>query len=318
MFVNGEKVVDHDDFTTAGVADLTKILKPGKNVLAAECTNGGGPAAFILQLSIELRDGTKLDILSDTSWVGSPTESGGWKTADFDAKEWKQVVDLGERGVAPWGDVELFGPPPEATPITDIVTLPGFQVERLYSVPMLSQGSWVSMTPDPKGRLIVSDQYGGLFRVTPGKSEEDTLVEELEVPIGQAQGLLYAFDSLYVVVNGKAAKGSGLYRLRDTDDDDQFDTIELLKSIQGAGEHGPHAVRLGPDGMLLRLRRQSHQTAYGLRSALPLPALGGRPVAQAEPRRRRPRHRRNGPRRLGLPHRSGRQELGDDFVRIPQ
>ena len=41
----------------------------------------------------------------------------------------------------------------------------GFQVELLYSVPRETQGSWVNMTVDPKGRLIVSDQYGKLYRV---------------------------------------------------------------------------------------------------------------------------------------------------------
>jgi len=47
-------------------------------------------------------------------------------------------------------------------------------------------------------------------------------VEKIDMPIGFAQGLLYAFDSLYVVVNGAGIKGpdgkangSGLYRLTD-------------------------------------------------------------------------------------------------------
>ena len=42
----------------------------------------------------------------------------------------------------------------------------GFRVELIYSVPRQTQGSWVNMTVDPKGRLIVSDQYGKLYRVT--------------------------------------------------------------------------------------------------------------------------------------------------------
>ena len=66
----------------------------------------------------------------------------------------------------------------------------GFKVELLYSVPKAKQGSWVSMTPDPKGRLVVSDQYGSLYRVTPGNTSAETAVEKLNVPIGQAQGLL--------------------------------------------------------------------------------------------------------------------------------
>lgn len=61
------------------------------------------------------------------------------------------------------------------------------------------------MTPDPQGRLIVSDQYGSLYRVTPGSDAASTKVEKLKVDIGEAHGMLCAFDSLYVMVNGDAA-----------------------------------------------------------------------------------------------------------------
>src|ERR1700723_2672526 len=54
----------------------------------------------------------------------------------------------------------------EATPVEAIQSLPGFKVERLYSVPASKEGSWVSMTVDDKGRLIASDQYGSLYRIT--------------------------------------------------------------------------------------------------------------------------------------------------------
>ena len=40
---------------------------------------------------------------------------------------------------------------------------------------------------------------------------------------------------------------AGLYRVRDTDDDDQYDSVEMLRKFEGGGEHGPHAVILGPD-----------------------------------------------------------------------
>ena len=114
------------------------------------------------------------------------------------------------------------------------------------------------MTPDPRGRLIVSDQYGSLYRVTPGADAVATKVEKLGVDIGAAQGLLYAFDSLYVMVNGRAAEGSGLYRVQDTNGDDQFDSVKLLRKINGAGEHGPHAILLSPDGQSLYVCGGNH------------------------------------------------------------
>lgn len=141
---------------------------------------------------------------------------------------------------------------PQATPVAELKVKEGFKVELLYSVPKPEQGSWVSMCYDHKGRLIVSDQYGTLYRMVPpkpGKSLAKGDIEKIDLEIGEAQGLLYAFDSLYVVVNGKINQGRGLYRLKDTDGDDKFDEVKLLRKFADAGgEHGPHAVLLGPDG----------------------------------------------------------------------
>src|SRR3954470_13227365 len=53
-----------------------------------------------------------------------------------------------------------------ATEPSAIKVAPGFKVELLYTVPKAEQGSWVSLTIDPKGRLISADQYGGLYRLT--------------------------------------------------------------------------------------------------------------------------------------------------------
>ena len=129
-----------------------------------------------------------------------------------------------------------------------------FRVERLYSVPKDQEGSWVNLCVDPKGRLIVSDQYGGLYRIVPaplGADASQTKIEKIPVALGEAHGLLWAFDSLYVVVNKGERYASGLYRVRDTNNDDILDEVTLLRKIEGGGEHGPHAVLLHPDGKSL-------------------------------------------------------------------
>ncbi|MBX9581421.1 MAG: c-type cytochrome, partial [Gemmataceae bacterium] len=130
----------------------------------------------------------------------------------------------------------------------------GFKVELLYSVPKDQQGSWVCLCVDPKGRLIASDQYGGLYRVTPAPvgTTGETKVEKLSTPIGGAQGLLWAFDALYVVVNGgPPGVKNGLYRVTSSDGRDALDRVELLREFVGGGEHGPHAVMMHPDGKRL-------------------------------------------------------------------
>ena len=132
---------------------------------------------------------------------------------------------------------------------SDLDLLEGFSAKAIYTVPNKEQGSWVSITTDPQGRLITSDQHGGLYRVTPDAAGSKAKVEKLTVKIGWAQGLLCAFDSLYVVAHKDKANKmpAGLYRCRDTNGDDQYDEVEMLREFVGKWEHGPHAVLLSPD-----------------------------------------------------------------------
>ena len=117
---------------------------------------------------------------------------------------------------------------------------------------------------DDQGRLIASDQYGVLYMVEPkaiGDSTGETHVTPLPVQIGHANGLLWAFNSLYVVVNSRGGindNNSGLYRVWDSDEDGLLDEAELLKSLDGSGEHGPHAVLLSPDGNSLYVLAGNH------------------------------------------------------------
>jgi putative heme-binding domain-containing protein len=139
----------------------------------------------------------------------------------------------------------------------------GFKAEHIYSPGENDQGSWVGMTFDDKGRMIATDQYGAIYRLEIPAIGSDTLSPKVEkmqigtgpedqIGMGFAQGILYAFNSLYVMVNhninSQFDKGTGLYRLQDMDGDDQYETITLLKSLEGEpGEHGPHSMILSPD-----------------------------------------------------------------------
>ena len=130
---------------------------------------------------------------------------------------------------------------------TGISLREGFDAELLYEVPK-SQGSWVAMAFDPKGRLIVSDQDDkGVFRVTLPSGVAGIKVESLpgfpyepvdwgRRKVGGAYGFLWAFDSLYM------SNMRGFYRIRDTDGDDQFDEFTLLKKLDMGYEHSAHSI----------------------------------------------------------------------------
>ena len=242
VYLNGRRVAEGDDWNEPVEVDVQDRLKSGTNELLVEVANeAGSPAGFALKLAQTLPDGGTRYVVSDDSW--RVAEKRG-------AKDWAPVKVLGTMGAAPWGDVFDKAAAVAGGPRNVFETQPGFQVERLFTVPRETLGSWVAIAFDNKGRLIASDQGKlGLCRITPAPigSNEPTKVEHLGVKITSAQGLLYAFDSLYVSVNG-GPEGSGLYRVRDTDGDDQYDKVEKLATFGSGGEHGTHALRLTPDG----------------------------------------------------------------------
>ena len=275
VFVNGERLFASESWSSPKVVNVTKqFSEAGPAVIAARAENAGGAAGFMAQLTLELADGKQV-IVSNGDWQAMSPPAKGWMNIGFEAKPGAliPVKVLNAIGTEPRASVspQLLAnlenlKEPEATPVEQIKLADGFKAELLYSVPRTEQGSWVAMTHDDKGRLIVSDQYGALYRFSPpapGAVLAQTDVEKIEVDIGGAHGLLYAFDALYVSLNTGEHGGRGLYRITDSDGDDKFDKKELLKKFEEqGGEHGPHAIVLSPD-------KKSLYVVCGNQTALP-------------------------------------------------
>lgn len=136
----------------------------------------------------------------------------------------------------------------------------GFELEELYHPKAHSHGSWVALAEGENGKFYASDQNGDLYQFqipAIGATLDSTMVDSIDLEIGRAQGLLWAFNSLYVSVNARwededgeqlRENGSGVYRLQDTDDDGELDKLTMLLKLEGSGEHGPHSLILSPDG----------------------------------------------------------------------
>lgn len=240
LYLNGKKLASSSEWQDPVTLDITSKIKSGQNELIAEVSNQGGASAFALKLVMTDRGGKKKYLVTDSNWKivdqqGNPTK--------------EKIKIIGKMGDGPWGDI--FGKEAIETgvPRDTFVLLPGFEVETLFTVPKETHGSWVAIAFDNKGRLLASDQGDkGIYRITPASigCDQASKVERLNFKLTSAQGMLYAFDSLYLSING--GPGSGLYRARDTNGDDQYDEVIKLKDFQGGGEHGPHALRLSPDG----------------------------------------------------------------------
>lgn len=258
LAVNGSIIFEHGEWTQAAKAGVRSHLREGRNEIRIAAMNEGGPAGLVGAMDMAWEGGKTRRIVTDSTWKVTVGIADDWATIEHDHATMEDAFEVGILGGSgTWGSVNArtFAEagtgkkPATATPASEVTVPDGFEVELLYSVPR-QQGSWVSCTFDDQGRLIASDQYGGLYRVTPatlGDAEGETVVEPLGIDLGAAQGLLYAFDSLYVVVAGGSGHAPGVYRLRDTTGDDLWDDIRLLKELSSGGEHGPHAIVMAPD-----------------------------------------------------------------------
>ncbi|NHF60855.1 c-type cytochrome [Flavobacteriaceae bacterium TP-CH-4] len=135
----------------------------------------------------------------------------------------------------------------------------GFELEELYHPSAQGQGSWVALAQGPDNTLFACDQRGKIYTMkTPaiGSTIAPSQVDSLDLRIGEAHGLLWAHNSLYVAVNKKwdddipdsEENGSGVYRIQDSDNDGELDQVTMLLKLEGQGEHGPHSFALAPNG----------------------------------------------------------------------
>ncbi len=249
VYLNGARITQSDTWEAPVTVDVQKHVKAGSNLLEVEARNAGGISGFVLKMVLTDANNKPRYIVSGNNWQAAVTRN---------AQKWAAVKVGGKLGVSPWGNV--FNQPLAGGAVRGLFQAPkGFQVEKLFTVPRNELGSWVSIAFDNKGRLLASDQGNkGICRITlpPVGSGEEVKVEHLDLKLSASQGMLYANNSLYLSING--GPGSGLYRARDTNGDDQYDEVKKLKSFRGGGEHGPHALRLAPDGQSIYVIAGNH------------------------------------------------------------
>lgn len=274
LSVNGQKALSGNAWERLETGDITKMLKPGVNLVSVDAMDEGGLAGFIARIDVTDKSGKKTSIVTDKSWrstnkKGNTALGKDWQSASYNDSSWKESREIGAvgQGGLPWSNAVTAaglalaaGEAPSLKAVVDkSVNAPeGFRVEKLFDVPS-NMGSWVSLSNYSDGRLVASDQGGaGLFVIQPapiGNKDAETVIEKLPVDLSSAQGLLWAHDSLYVVVNGGK---SGLHRAVDTDGDGLVDKADYLMPVSGGGEHGPHAVILAPDGKSLLIDAGNH------------------------------------------------------------
>ncbi len=264
VYINGRQALTNDQWERPKSHDVTKFLKAGRNLIAVEGKNDGGPAGVAVRLAV----GGQVLAVSDSTWVASSRAHPEWQQLEVKAESWEPATAIGPVGGAglPWSSTitaASFGATsvvkqetltPQESVVDPRLNLPdGFRGELVYTVPKSRQGSWVCLALDDEGRIYASDQGSkGLYRVTPaalGVADATTKVERVDVSISGAQGMCWLNGGLYANLQNRGF--SGVWRITDTDGDDHLDHAEHLIPFKGGGEHGPHAIIPTADGRQL-------------------------------------------------------------------
>ena len=223
------------------VTDVTAVVsaavKDNKLSIGANNQTFGDTAAGVpKKLRIEYRIGDEK--------LSRETNEGGRIEISVPADK-KFVVTKAVYGPADGSKPVDLGKPEEY-----LDTLPGFKVDLVLQANAKSHGSWICMTTDPKGRLLLGGQRNQ--QITRLTLNDGKIVKEeiLQIPVTETMGMLYVENVLYLNGAGKDGK-FGLYRCQDTKGDDSYDDVELLREWRGgAGEHGAHGIVLGRDKKL--------------------------------------------------------------------
>lgn len=254
------------DFTFS-MKRVCKGLWPVAMVIGLLCSpvRAEDPTDVTSILQKAIKD-NKLTITADNAAFGDPSPGVPKKLRiEFsigDKKQEKEVPEGAQLEIVALEGRELtinkavYGPADGSKPIDpgkpeeQLDTLPGFKIERVLQADPKLNGSWICMAKDPKGRLLLGGQREqSLTRVT---LEDGKVVhqEVMQIPITEAMGLLFVDNALYI--NGANAEGKYcLFRCTDPNGDDSYSNVELLREwAGGAGEHGSHAIALGPDQKL--------------------------------------------------------------------
>ena len=255
VWINGQKVGAGDEWATLFSFDVAKLLKAGKNLVAVEGINDDGPAGLVVRIRGKA-DGKAFDVVSDGSWKSSDKLRTGWLTGDDIDSKWPAAMVLGAYGkTPPWLGGGGGGRPVSSNPKERFTIPDGFVMEKVVpanatwdGMPAGQHVSFVNCCFDAKGRLLLSQEGGPILMVVDPKAKEPTTKLSVYCDlVKNCHGMTWMDDSLFLV--GDGPEKAGLYRC--TEKDDRIVSVKLLHKFNGGmGEHGPHAVFPGPDGML--------------------------------------------------------------------
>lgn len=94
LYVNGKRVAASKDWTQPQRVDITKFTIKGKNLIAIEAANQGGPAGLIASIQWREKGSGPRQLVTDSTWVYSTNPPKEWRTLGPQKGNWSLSVDV--------------------------------------------------------------------------------------------------------------------------------------------------------------------------------------------------------------------------------
>jgi len=131
VWLNGERAGAGEDASKLFRFEVARWLKPGTNLLAVAAFNAHeepNPAGLIGVLSVQFRDGGRLEVQTDAHWESAVSGPEQWQNTAA-ATGWVAAMDLGPLGLEPFPVPEQNRPPayvfPDFGAITNVLAQMG-------------------------------------------------------------------------------------------------------------------------------------------------------------------------------------------------
>lgn len=248
LFINGRRIGAGEGSRKLAEFDISKVLMRGTNVIAVRVQNKAGNTAA-LAARVTVREGGQwISHSSDASWKTSLRPLPLWNTAIYNDRAWEAAQSFGELGAAaPWDRREDV-PAEQVARSERFVIDSQFEVQQVLAGEQL--GSLICMTFNEFGHILAAKEGGGLLLIYDGNG--DKIPEKVRTycdKVKNIQGILALNGDVFVTAEG--SDGYALYRLSDKDRDGILENVRTLVRFKcTVGEHGPHGLVLGPDGLI--------------------------------------------------------------------
>lgn len=248
LYINGRRIGTGEATRKLDEYDISRYLIRGNNIIAIRVINqSGNTAALAARVSIRDR-GQWGSYSTDSTWKTSLRALPLWNTMLYNDQAWQLSQSYGELGsTAPWDRRDTV-------PAKEIAKSERFTIDPNFDVQMVmageQTGSLIAMTFNEFGHILAAKEGGGLLLIYDANG--DKVPERVRTycdKVQNIQGILALNGDVFVT--GEGPEGYGLYRLSDKDRDGVLENVRTLVRFKcTVGEHGPHGIVLGPDGLI--------------------------------------------------------------------